>query len=212
MRMPPVHHYYHIYADGAWEEPVREHTDALRLSGLEDYPEFRFRIGLVGKTENVQRVKDYLHSKGVAWDLLGSSEEGWEQLTLAALARDCQHHEGFAFYAHTKGAHTPSRFNTAWRKRMTYFNVIMWKEAVASLNHASAYGCHWMELDGSWIFGGNFWWTHMEHLRLLGPVSMENRWKAEEWVGHLRQRVKDFKASDPAGPFPGKVAGTSVQR
>jgi hypothetical protein len=210
--MTPIHHYYHIYADGAWEDPVREHTDALRESGLEDDPEFRFHIGLVGKAENAQRVKDYLHSRDLAWNLVGSSEKGWEQLTLSALSAASHHHEGFAFYAHTKGAHTPSQFNTAWRNRMTYFNVTKWKEAVTSLDHFSAYGCHWMELEGSWIFGGNFWWTRMEHLRLLGPVSMENRWKAEEWVGHLRHLVKDFKASDPAGPFPGKVAGTSVQR
>lgn len=210
IRMTPIHHYYHVYADGAWEEPVREHTDALRDSGLEDYPNFLFHIGLVGRKENVQRVRDYLGKKNLEWTLIGWCEKGWEQLTLNGVAHDCKHTEGLVFYAHTKGSHDPSRFNTAWRKRMTYFNVTRWKDAVAKLENCSAYGCHWMEVEGSWIFGGNFWWTHMAHLRLLGPVSMDNRWKAEEWIGHLRHHVKDFRAYDPAGAFLGKVVASTT--
>jgi hypothetical protein len=204
--MTPIHHYYHIYADGTWEDPVREHAAALRESGLENYPNFFWRIGIVGSEENRERVRAYLDRKNFGWDLVRWREEGWEQLTLGALAEDCQQLEGLAFYAHTKGAHDPNPFNNAWRKRMTFFTVTKWKDAVASLESCSAYGCHWMELEGCWLFGGNFWWTWMEHLRLLGPVSMENRWKAEEWVGHLHEQVKDFKACDPAGPFPGTVA------
>ena len=131
--MTPIHHYYHIYADGAWEEPVREHTDALRDSGLEDYPSFLLHIGLVGSKENVRRVRDYLGKKNLEWNLIGWCEKGWEQLTLNAVAHDCKQTEGLVFYAHTKGAQSPSRFNTAWRKRMTYFNVARWKDAVARL-------------------------------------------------------------------------------
>jgi hypothetical protein len=63
--MTPINHYYHIYADGAWEGPVREHTDALRVSGLQDYPSFRLHIGLVGSKENVQRVRDYLGKRNL---------------------------------------------------------------------------------------------------------------------------------------------------
>jgi hypothetical protein len=204
--MTSIHHYYHIYADGAWEEAVREHTDALRASGLEKHPSFLFHIGLVGSKENRQRVIDYLTENTFEWTLVGWRDKGWEQLTLNAVANDCKETEGLVFYAHTKGAHDAGRFNAAWRKRMTYFNVTRWEDAVARLENYSAYGCHWMELEGAWIFGGNFWWTHMEHIRLLGPVCMDNRWKAEEWIGHLRHHVKGFKVYDPAGPFPGKVA------
>jgi hypothetical protein len=32
--MIPIHYYYHVYADGAWEDAVKEHTDALRNNGL----------------------------------------------------------------------------------------------------------------------------------------------------------------------------------
>jgi hypothetical protein len=205
MRMTPIHHYYHIYADGAWKDPVSEHTDALRESGLEDYPDFRLHIGLVGNAENVQRVRDYLRSKEFAWNLAGWSEKGWEQLTLAAVANDCQHNEGLVFYAHTKGAHAPGKFNTAWRRRMIYFNITRWKDAVTSLKTCDAYGCHWMGLEPNWFFGGNFWWTHTRHIRLLDPVQLENRWRAEDWIGQLKYRIKDLKVCDPAGPFPGTI-------
>jgi hypothetical protein len=210
IRMIPIHHYYHIYADGAWEDPVREHSDALRESDLADYPGFLLHIGLVGSKENAQKVRDYLSTKDLAWHLIGWRETGWEQLTLSAVAHDCQQTEGLVFYAHTKGAHDPTRFNIAWRKRMTYFNVTRWKDAVQRLDNCTAYGCHWMEVEGSWIFGGNFWWTHMEHLRLLGPVRTDNRWKAEEWIGHLRDHIEDFRAYDPAGAFPGKITSSTT--
>lgn len=210
--MTPIYHYYHVYADGAWEEPVREHTDALRASGLEVRPGFHFRVGLVGSLENVQKVRDYLAGKNFKWTMIGWRHSGWEQLTLKAVADDCQQTDGLVFYAHTKGAHQPTRFNSAWRKRMTYFNVTRWKDAVASLHTCSAYGCHWMDLEGSWVFGGNFWWTRMEHLRLLGPVSMDNRWKAEEWIGHLRHRLQNFRACDPAGPFPGQIIASPAKQ
>jgi len=30
----PIRHYYHVYAAGAWMQPVREHVAALAVSGL----------------------------------------------------------------------------------------------------------------------------------------------------------------------------------
>jgi hypothetical protein len=203
--MTLIHHYYHIYADGAWEIPVREHIDALRESALETHPGFFLRIGIVGNNENVTRVRDYLGEKKIVWALAGWRREGWEQLTLTALATDCQRSDGLVFYGHTKGAHDPSRFNADWRQRMTYFNVTRWKDAVTSLRTHDAYGCHWMELEGNWIFGGNFWWTHMQHLRLLEPPNLANRWRAEDWIGQLRRQIKNFTVCDPAPPFPGCV-------
>ena len=199
--MTPIHHYYHIYADGAWETPVKEHTDALRESGLEGHPDFRLHVGLVGNEQNADRVRDYLRKKKMKWTLAGWRSEGWEQVTLNALADDCQRAEGLVFYGHTKGAKDSGRFNDEWRRRMTYFNVTRWKDAVTALRTYDAYGCHWMELEGNWLFGGNFWWTHMQYLRLLEPPGLENRWRAEDWIGRLRHQVKGFEVLDPGPPF-----------
>ncbi len=60
-----------------------------------------------------------------------------------------------------------------------------------------------MELQGNRIFGGNFWWTHMPRLRLIGLPKMDNRWRAEEWIGSLRHHVP-LEVCDPAPSFPGQ--------
>ena len=203
--MNSLRHYYHVYADGAWEEPLQEHINALRDSALADQTDFVFLVGIVGQKQNADRVRLFLREQKVRWQLAVWQQEGWEQVTLGALARDCVNQDGLVFYGHTKGAHNPTRFNAEWRRRMTHFNVTRWKDAVASLQANDLYGCHWMELEGNWIFGGNFWWTHTQHIRLLEAPKVENRWRAEDWVGQLRHHISNLKVHDPAPPFPGSI-------
>ena len=200
-----VHHFYHIYADGAWREPVEEHLEALQKSGLGAQDNFSLSVGLVGSEENIAAVRQFLSSHSDKWREIAASREGWEQVTLSVLARESHDLQGLVFYAHTKGASTPSRFNTAWRQRMTYHMVTCWRQALQSLETHHAYGCHWMQLEGGWLFGGNFWWTRMSYLRLLPPPAIHSRWAAEGWVGLLPQYIPEFTVSDPAGPFPGKI-------
>jgi hypothetical protein len=203
--MTAIYHYYHIYADGEWQTPVREHIEALQKSKLHEETDFLIRIGLVGSEANVNRVQEYLEESEIKWKLVIWRTTGWEQLTLGRLASDSQDREGLAFYGHTKGAHDPNRFNEEWRQRMTYFTVTRWRDAVEALRTHDAYGCHWMELQGNWIFGGNFWWTHMHYLRLLPQPGNENRWRAEDWIGQLRHHISNFRVCDPAPPFPGEI-------
>lgn len=203
--MAQLHHFYHIYADGEWREPVEEHLQALKTSGLGAEVGFTLSIGLVGNDDNTALVRAYLNGHSIRWTEIAWRQQGWEQVTLSVLARESHRLEGFVFYAHTKGASTPSRFNTAWRQRMTYHTVACWREALLSLETHHAYGCHWMKLQNSWLFGGNFWWTRMCHLRLLPPPGKHSRWAAEGWIGLLPRYIDGFAACDPAGPFPGKI-------
>lgn len=205
--MAEVHHFYHIYSDGAWREPVIEHLEALETSGLGTQEGFSLSVGLVGSDENTAAVRELLNRHSIRWREIASRREGWEQVTLNVLARESHSLEGFAFYAHTKGASTPRRYNIAWRQRMTYYTVTCWREALASLETHHAYGCHWMQLQDNWLFGGNFWWTRMSHLRLLPPPGAHSRWAAEGWIGQLPRYIADFAARDPAPPFPGKIQG-----
>lgn len=200
-----VHHFYHIYADGSWRAAVEDHVRALLVSGLAAAPNFSLFVGIVGNAENADAVRAFLTSKQCAWQEAACAPTGWEQLTLQALAAHSQMEEGLAFYAHTKGAHDPNPFNIAWRSRMTHFNVIKWRDAVTALQTHDAYGCHWMNLEGNWLFGGNFWWTHLHLLRQLAPPRVESRWQAEEWIGQLAGRAEGFKVCDPAPPFPGTI-------
>ncbi len=205
-----IHHFYHIYADGEWRVPLREHLEALEISGLSAEKGFSFNIGIVGSDQNIAAVRQFLGDGSIPWREVEASQKGWEQVTLSVLARESHILEGFAFYAHTKGASTPSRFNTAWRQRMTYYTVTRWREALLSLQTHHAYGCHWMLLEGrQWLFGGNFWWTRMSHLRLLPPPPTGSRYAAEGWIGLLPHYIASFSACDPAGPFPGKIAQNS---
>lgn len=203
--MLPIHHYYHIYAAGAWQEAVQEHVTALRETGLSDEESFSLHVGIIGRDDDVAAVRKCLDD-AIDWSEIDHSEDGWEQLTLGALAQDSHSKEGLALYAHTKGAHMLSRFNTEWRRRMTHFTIAQWREAVAALETHALYGCHWMQLEGNWLVGGNFWWTHMSHLRLLPPPKVETRWQAEEWIGQLPHYVSHFRVCDPAPPFPGKIS------
>lgn len=205
--MTELKHFYHIYADGEWWEPVEEHLEALKTSGLGAEKGFSLSVGLVGSDGNTATVRELLNSRCIPWREIGSSREGWEQVTLNVLARESHTSTGFVFYAHTKGASAPSRFKTAWRQRMTYYTVTCWREALASLETHHAYGCHWMQLQNSWLFGGNFWWTRMSHLRLLPPPGTHSRWVAEGWIGQLPRYIAGFAACDPAPPFPGKIQG-----
>ncbi len=166
----------------------------------------------VGNDRNTAAVREFLNDHSIGWREVAASQKGWEQVTLNALSRQSHTLEGFVFYAHTKGAFTPSRFNADWRHRMTFYTVTRWREALLSLETHHAYGCHWMQLEGFWLFGGNFWWTRMSHLRLLPPPGTHSRWAAEGWVGLLPRYIAGFTACDPAGPFPGEIGASKARR
>jgi hypothetical protein len=200
-----IHHFYHVYADGKWQEPVAEHLLALVASGLARADGFLFKIGLVGSEKNAAAVRDFLTRQAIPWREVNWCREGWEQVTLSALARESQTAQGVAFYAHTKGAFVSGPFNTEWRRRMTDYTVTRWRDALRSLETHQAYGCHWMKLGDHYLFGGNFWWARMSDLRLLPPPQTHSRWAAEGWIGQLPRYLPKFSVCDPAPPFPGKI-------
>ena len=138
--LPESHHFYHIYADGSWQEPVEEHILALKTSDLDAQKGFSLSIGLVGREHNAGAARSFLTAKSITSLEIGWSREGWEQVTLSALASESRTSDGLAFYAHTKGASTPSRFNAAWRRRMTDLTVVRWQDAVLCLRTDHAYG------------------------------------------------------------------------
>ena len=75
-----LYHYYHIFADGQWLEPVSEHIKALRKWGLIDNLA-AFRIGIVGADHNRTAVIQYLINERINFDIVAQSDTGWEQVT-----------------------------------------------------------------------------------------------------------------------------------
>ena len=176
-------HFYHVWADGAWQAPVAEHLAALEVSGLGDALDVK-RAGVVGRPENCQAA---IGALGGGWQIAVTAGAGFEDVTLRALHAFAAQ-DGKVLYAHTKGAHRPAPSSTLWRRRMTEHAVGMWKQCVAALD--AGYDCagpHWITPD-RWpvpapFFAGNFWWANLSYLRQLPAPGGADRYAAEQWIG-----------------------------
>lgn len=182
-----VLHYYHCYAAGSWDVPVREHIEALGRAELCDID---MTVGLIGPAGRRQEAREAIIAGMREQGLPGpvrwvEADAGWEQLTLQAIHDDVRDIPGdyAVMYAHTKGAHDTSDNNQIWRRAMTRHVVGDWKFCAGLLEAGyDAAGCHWMIQNGHWFFAGNFWWCSASHLRQLPAPENENRYSAEYWI------------------------------
>lgn len=190
-------HYLHVYGDGKWKEPVSEHLEALRKSGLLDALDY-FGIGIVGNPIHRMAVKNFFMSLGVKFSIAVEVNSGWEQVTLDKI--ECLDSD-LILYCHTKGAAYPSDYSDQWRRSMTVGVVYEWQRAVQLLeNDADAVGSHWMPFAGGppRHFSGNFWWARGDYLnRIPRPVSTGSRWDAEMWVGGGHGLMYDLAVGSP---------------
>lgn len=199
-----IRHYYHVFADGHWQEPVREHVAAILASGLHA----EMTIGVVGSPDNRKAARQAFGVLPV--ERIVEADSGWEQLTLDALHADDR--DGPVLYAHSKGSSDPSPINIAWRRSMTRRVVSGWRDCLARLDEADAVGCHWLT-KREWptmdittpFFGGNFWWARSDYLRTLPAPSHVSRWKAEEWLGVNEPRVFDLLPGWPSLDLCGAI-------
>lgn len=193
---PPLHSFYHIYADGQWGTPVKEHFHALLEYGL--YENLTsLNIGFVGCRDNIERVKTYLRTLPIEYNVVAESQFGWEQETLIPLWEFTKTHEGYVSYAHTKGAAYLKDISTPWRRSMTYYNFVQWKHALELMESGKKIvGCHWIPAavsitDPTWgysgMFGGTFWWSRCDLLRQNVCPTLRSRLDAEHWIGQLSE-------------------------
>lgn len=170
-------HYYHIYADGRWKDPLNGHITALTESGLLDALDF-LGVGVVGSDDNRTEVKEVLPSK---FNVVAEAEGGWEQVTHTPLAENVKKPSKI-LYAHTKGAANSRHDQNNWRKEMTDGVVYHWRECVDLLNQYDAVGCRWRR--NPWRhYSGTFWWATSSYLSTLAPISYVYRDDAEAWIG-----------------------------
>jgi hypothetical protein len=192
-------HFYHVWADGNWEEPVEEHIVALKHSGLLTVLD-NIRVGYVGTDENIDKAENFLRSE-IPHRTITRSLTGWEQETMRHIKPyTAAHPDVHVFYAHTKGAFSPVDINVQWRRSMTYHTVIRWEDAVAALDTHDASGCHWVQdAGGPWFFGGTYWWANGTYLAGLEDISFNSRWSAEHWIGTGNPLIYDLNPGHPAG-------------
>jgi hypothetical protein len=192
-------HFYHVYADGDWQRPAKEHMEELSVSGLLDELENLF-LGIVGTKENRATVSRELPGVPVA-----EAETGWEQVTLNAVHEFAQTDPGAIFYAHTKGAWSQSKLADRWRVSMTHDTVNRWRECVQHLQDVDACGPYWIKSqmpehrEHKHFFGGNYWWARSEYVRTLEPVKSETRFQAEGWIGLKDPTVANMRTGEPTG-------------
>jgi hypothetical protein len=204
-----LHHFYHVYADGDCETPMREHIRALKESGLYETLT-TFKIGFVGKPHKIEEALVCLNSLGVVFDVAAREEYGWEQVTMIPMWEFSQQNDGLMLYCHTKGASDQSAVNIRWRRSMIYWNVIRWRDAVAELSTRSeAYGCHWIQpllsmpehVMGNWMFAGTFFWVRCNVLARFPKPALTHRHEAEGFVGY-GWHEKPYSVYDPTPYFP----------
>lgn len=185
----PIHHFYHVYADGTWQDKVADHTRALKEYGL--YENLNsFNVGCVGSTHNVEKVLDFLDKQGLKYNLVAEESTGWEQITLDPLWEMAKNDKNAYFlYCHTKGAANFDPVNLNWRLGMTRNLVVKWEKCIQALeNGVSTVGCHYYLVNPdnpNPFWGGNFWWATGTHISLLDKCSREHRHCAESWIGTI---------------------------
>lgn len=186
-----IHHFYHIYADGQWQNPVAEHIRALKMGLIDSLN--TFSIGIVGSANNRNDVKKFLNDNSVGYTLVAESETGWEQVTQIPMWEFSRNNDGVILYAHTKGSSNPSDVNIRWRRSMIYWNVIRWQDAIEKLKEHGAYGCHWIQplitgmpehKQGNFMFAGTFFWTHCHLMRTWNRPALTHRHEAEGFIGY----------------------------
>jgi hypothetical protein len=188
--------FYHVYCGGAWQEPLTEYLEAL------DYSGFRGPLywGAVGPDDEIIEANGRI---GIAPCAI--AREGYEQVTLAEVARYAARNSGAVMYAHTKGASDPDPYRSRWRRAMTLRVVDNWRSNLEALNTYQAVGCLWQvkgSHGGGWFklpfFAGNFWMARCDYLRTLPECPNGDRMEAEEWLGMNDPKVLDVLPGWPS--------------
>lgn len=199
--MKPLHHFYHIYADGAWEKTVKYHISTLITFGL--YNQLSsLNIGLIGTLDNRQKVKDYLFQKQINYDICVEKEIGFEQETLSSILDFSKTNNGYVYYAHSKNSvNTNWGLHEKYRISMEAWTNRKWIDCVEKLKDYSAVGVFYTNypaIKGYFLF--NYWWTDLSFIRSFDEPDFSSRLKATEWMTQLKDVVKkenkDYKIHD----------------
>lgn len=198
--MSDIYHWYHIYADGDYKQPTKEHIWALKNFGLYGNLNTLF-VGIVGSEERMNGAQEFLKSLEIDFTICASEQVGWEQVTQTHMWEFAKDHDGYCSYAHTKGASNPEHVTLSWRRGMEWYNYCNWKYAKRELDTGKRVaGCHWIPLDipnspassehhhnhSMGFFGGTYWWTTLKEIRSANKPDLINRHCAEHWIGQVR--------------------------
>lgn len=195
-----IKHFYHLYADGEWRDATQEHIAAL--SAIDDNM-INLYVLAIGTPRRCDEALAYVCDNlptSVSHCETRSKADGWEQETLAWLRNDADTYNEYDhpyLYCHTKGAYNTAALNSNWRLSMTRHTVGRWRECLQWLKLVDTIGCHWLtpgqyEQVDTPFYGGNFWWATANYIRRLPPITREDRWEAERWIGRGAPTTHDL--------------------
>lgn len=171
-----IYAWYHLWDTPEGQRALQEHLTALAESGLDE----------------------------VAPPLVNTVSEGWEQQTLHKMLDALPDYadDDVVFYSHSKAAANPSDWNVSWRRTMQHFNVDHWRSMYAALTDHDLAGIWWISkaFHPNPHMQGSYWWSTVKYLRALPPLSNEDRWKSELWIGMGQPKVYDA--------YPGSSGGS----
>lgn len=196
MRVIP---YFHLFADGDWEPPLREYFAALGSTASPCSP---IRVGVVGHPRALLAVRQWLtaHRDQHPATIVAYHGDGWEQITLEFLHAEAATTDLPFLYAHSKGAANASDLNIAWRRSMLEHVVARWPEHLDKLSNNDIIGTRWLRSHPSGVgfFAGNFWMARADFIRRLPPLQYDNRYQAETWIGQQPSTHLDLCPGWPA--------------
>jgi hypothetical protein len=225
--MADLYHWYHIYADGQWQQPLDEHLKALRKGGLLPVLREMF-VGMVGQPHNCQVVRERLAQEGVAFTQVAEVPTGWEQETMDHMNDWSKSHDGYGLYCHSKGAANPAPVQDIWRRSMTYYTAYDWMPCVAAMDDGvHTVGSQWIEavphgnghepIPNTSFFAGTFFWVRLDALRTLNRPCRYHRYCAEHYIGVLQRKPNAYSSGTwvhgvpQDNPCPAYVAETALQ-
>jgi hypothetical protein len=195
--------------------------DYLKSGGLIDNLD-EFYVGIVGKEENRLLVKQYLKERNIKHKVCTEKDEGFEQETLDEIC-NLEDEDAYILYAHTKGSYNDEEYEHRWRKQLSKSLIENWKECLEKLQENQAVGNQYTVVNyfdsintaicyppGKIFarygeFDGNFWWSHLKYLKMLGKpyrIKTKNasysRESAETWLRNLCNVFDYAKMGDAA--------------
>lgn len=200
-------HYYHIFCgtdetpSTQWPRIVNEHFDALEDTGLIRSLDY-MGIGIVGKPEHREEVKNLLNSRfdstltDCKFEIIAEEDLGWEQVTLRAMDLS---EPAAVLYCHSKGAAFSSVLTDRWRISMINCVIYDWQRCVEAVTDEglSSIGAFWR--PSPWYhYSGTYWWSNTDHLKSLPPFIYDSRWEAEAWIGRAPGLYGDIGPGHPA--------------
>ena len=176
----------HICQKGEWKRSFEILVKSLYLSGLLETTE-KIDLCVVSDTEMDTSV--FLPKS--TYQFMGPCElyERPSLLHLRSLAEQ-DTEDVYYWYLHTKGLRwfgTKIQQNVLdWIQIMLYWNVILWKKAVYSLQYG--YDTYGINYDKN-HYSGNFWWSKSSHLKKLPSTIGQEYTDPEFWITQTSPKI-----------------------